>query len=222
VHSYLCEPMTVASLSGSGLMDEIVAVTVTGWLQWKVGHLRIFGCLVYIHVPKEKSTMSDLSARKGTFVGCCESSKAYQIYIPGQRQIEMCRDVSFEKEVAFSRSRGSHMQIHNETQEEMVSSPPHPSVARKETIDPVDPVGVPRDIAVGSVEACLGSSESAGGREICAPRGTFRESKRPQRFSSYVAAMGHIIDSEPSYYEEASIQLVWRDSMMEEYQSRGF
>jgi hypothetical protein len=54
VHSYLCGPMTVASLSGSGLMDETVAVTVTGWLQLQVGHFRIFGCLVHIHVPKEK------------------------------------------------------------------------------------------------------------------------------------------------------------------------
>jgi hypothetical protein len=51
----------------------------------------------------------DLSDRKGTFVGYRESSKAYRIYIPGQRQIEVSRDVSFEEEVAFRRSRGSHM-----------------------------------------------------------------------------------------------------------------
>jgi hypothetical protein len=31
--------------------------------------------------------------------------------------------------------------------------------------------------------------------------------------------MRHIIDSNPSYYEEASSQPVWRDAMMEEYQS---
>ena len=31
--------------------------------------------------------------------------------------------------------------------------------------------------------------------------------------------MSHIIDSKPSYYEEASSQPVWRDAMMEEYQS---
>jgi hypothetical protein len=107
VHSYLCGPMTIASLSGSSLMDETVAVTVTSWLQRQVGHLRIFGCPVYIHVPKQKRTKLDLSAKKGTSVGYRESSKAYQIYIPGQRQIEVSRDVSFEKEVAFRRSKGS-------------------------------------------------------------------------------------------------------------------
>jgi hypothetical protein len=34
-----------------------------------------------------------------------------------------------------------------------------------------------------------------------------------------MALMSHIIDSEPSSYEEATGQQVWRDAMMEEYQS---
>ena len=49
----------------------------------EVGHFRIFGCLVYIHIPKEKRTKLDPSGRKGTFVGYSETSKAYRIYIPG-------------------------------------------------------------------------------------------------------------------------------------------
>jgi hypothetical protein len=51
----------------------------------EVRHFRIFECLVYIHVPKEKRIKLDPSGRKGTFVGYNESSKAYRIYIPGQR-----------------------------------------------------------------------------------------------------------------------------------------
>jgi hypothetical protein len=42
----------------------------------EVGHFKIFGCPVYIHVPKEKRTKMDRSGRKGTFVGYSESSKA--------------------------------------------------------------------------------------------------------------------------------------------------
>jgi hypothetical protein len=67
----------------------------------EVGHLRIFGCPVYFHVPKEKRTKLDPSGRKGKFVGYSESSKAYWIYIPGQRQIEVSRDVTSEEEIAF-------------------------------------------------------------------------------------------------------------------------
>jgi hypothetical protein len=48
----------------------------------EVGHLRIFGCPVYIHVPKEKRTKMEPSGKKGTFVGYSETSKAYRIYVP--------------------------------------------------------------------------------------------------------------------------------------------
>jgi hypothetical protein len=67
----------------------------------EVGHFKIFGCPVYIHVPKGKRTKLDRSGRKGTFVGYNESSKAYRIYIPSQRQIEVSRDVTFAEEIAF-------------------------------------------------------------------------------------------------------------------------
>lgn len=75
----------------------------------EVSHLRIFGCSVYIHVPKEKGTKLEPSRKKGTFVGYSETSKAYRIYIPGQRQIEISKDVTFNEEAAFRKftvSRG--------------------------------------------------------------------------------------------------------------------
>lgn len=48
---------------------------------------------------------------------------------------------------------------------------------------------------------------------------TFRESRSPRRFSSYMALMSNIIDSNPTSVEEATDQHVWRDSMVEEYHS---
>ena len=41
----------------------------------EVKHLRIFGYLVYIHIPKEKRTKLYPSGKKGIFVGYSESSK---------------------------------------------------------------------------------------------------------------------------------------------------
>jgi hypothetical protein len=49
----------------------------------EVGHLRIFGCPVYIHVPKEKRTKMEPLGKKGVLVGYNENSKAYKIYVPG-------------------------------------------------------------------------------------------------------------------------------------------
>jgi hypothetical protein len=51
----------------------------------EISHLRIFGCPVFIHVPKEKRTKLEPSGKKGTFVGYNETSKAYRIYISGKR-----------------------------------------------------------------------------------------------------------------------------------------
>ena len=45
----------------------------------EVIHLRIFGCPVYIHIPKEKRKKLDPSGKKGIFVGYSESLKAYRI-----------------------------------------------------------------------------------------------------------------------------------------------
>jgi hypothetical protein len=50
-----------------------------------IGHLRIFGCPIYIHVPKEKRMKLEPFWRKGRFVGYNETLKAYWIYVPGQQ-----------------------------------------------------------------------------------------------------------------------------------------
>ena len=50
------------------------------------------------------------------------------------------------------------------------------------------------------------------------PKWEVRESKAPERFSSYMAQVTSLRESEPTTYE-ASVHQVWRDAMMEEYNS---
>ena len=83
----------------------------------EISHLRIFRRPMFIHVPKEKRTKLEPSGKKGTFVGYSETSKAYKIYIPGQRQIEIKCDVTFDEDEAFKRSRESHMDEDREEKE---------------------------------------------------------------------------------------------------------
>jgi hypothetical protein len=54
---------------------------------------------------------------------------------------------------------------------------------------------------------------------VGAPRTSVRESRAPQRFSSYMALMSELLEAEPSSFQEASQQQVWRDAMVEEYAS---
>jgi hypothetical protein len=57
------------------------------------------------------------------------------------------RDVTFEEEVAFIRSRGSHMEIYSKKHKDMVPSPPHPSKIHRETIEPIDPTNLINPVA---------------------------------------------------------------------------
>ena len=55
----------------------------------EVSHLKIFGCRVYIHIPKEKRTKLETSEDKGIFIGYYEVSKAFRIYIPVFHHMEI-------------------------------------------------------------------------------------------------------------------------------------
>jgi hypothetical protein len=69
-----------------------------------VEHLRIFGCLMFSHVPFEKRTKLDPTTEKGILVGYSEVSKAYRIYILAPRRVVMRRDIKFEEDRVFERS----------------------------------------------------------------------------------------------------------------------
>ena len=70
-----------------------------------VSHLKIFGCLVYVHIPKEKRTKLDPFEKKGIFVEYCEVSKAFGIYISEFHHIKISRDVTIDEETALKKSR---------------------------------------------------------------------------------------------------------------------
>jgi hypothetical protein len=150
-----------------------------------VDHLRIFGSPVYIHIPKEKRTKLEPSGKKETFVGYNETSKAYRIYVPGQKFIEVSRDVTFHEETTFPRSR--ELPCDKEEQEAPSLEPsdlPLLDVQKEETLEPsVDPS---KDTIEFPLEKPPVKRKPAWCREIIkeakkhpTPKCTFRESKKP-------------------------------------------
>ena len=71
----------------------------------EVDHLRIFGCHAYVHVPKDKRTKVDPSGKKVVFVGYSDTSKAYKVYILSHQNIKISKDVIFDEDVAFHKSK---------------------------------------------------------------------------------------------------------------------
>ena len=52
-----------------------------------------------------KRTKLDPSRKKGIFVGYSKRSKAYRIYFPRYKKIEISKDVTFDKDTAYNKYR---------------------------------------------------------------------------------------------------------------------
>lgn len=61
-----------------------------------IEHLRVFGSEVFVHVPKEKRRKCIF---KGIFIGYCDDTKGYRVWIIEERKIEVSRDVVFREDM---------------------------------------------------------------------------------------------------------------------------
>ena len=103
----------------------------------EVNDLKIFGCPMYIHVPKEKRSKLDPSGKKGIFVGYSEQSKYYRINIPGFLQIEINGYVTIDEDASFTKSR---KMLADEDHEEEKEAPKATKVIRPPIRDIEDPI----------------------------------------------------------------------------------
>ena len=96
--------MYIQNISPHAILGEKTPKEVFTKKKPAIYHIRIFGTPMYVHVPKEKRAKLDPSGKKGRIVGYSDCSKAYRVYIPGQRYIEVSRDVIFHEEVVFRKT----------------------------------------------------------------------------------------------------------------------
>jgi hypothetical protein len=200
----------------------------------EVSHLKIFGCPVFIHIPKKKRNKLDPLGKKGIFVGYYEVSKAFRIYIPGQHHIEISRDVTFDEDATLKKSKICQLE------EVCVEEPVIPNTAIREIPRATEPV---REVVTSPDEelleyhdivevqeppqmTILHKRKPAWARDLIqdgekygVPQGTTRQVKRPNPFSSYMALMCDLLDKEPTCFEESIQKKDWEDAMTEEYQS---
>jgi hypothetical protein len=160
-------------------------------------------------------------------VGYSENSEAYRIYVLVQRKIKVSGDVTFHEEAAFKKSR--ELQQESETVQ-----PASPSSENEESYDqreephegPINEPLEPNEVLETTLEEPPAKRKPGWLKEIVqkaerivAPKGIFRERKRPHSFGGYVALMRSISDSKPDLFEEVDKLQVWKDAMLEEYRS---
>jgi hypothetical protein len=64
-----------------------------------VSHLRMFGCIAYVHVPDEKRSKLDPKAKKCIFIGYSLEQKGYSCFNPSTQKLQVSRDVVFDEMV---------------------------------------------------------------------------------------------------------------------------
>ena len=62
-----------------------------------ISHLKIFGCITYVHVPDELRSKLDPKAEKCIFIGYSLQQKGYRCYKPSTRKFTVSRDVVFDE-----------------------------------------------------------------------------------------------------------------------------
>jgi hypothetical protein len=169
-----------------------------------VENLRIFGCPVYSHIPKDKRNKLEPSGNKGIFVGYIDSSKAYRIYIPEQHKIEVNRDVTFNENMAFNKSIEETME-EEENEEPIEESTENQNDQKEQPNHPMQPCETIDSDIIPKTKKQPAWLEATfqDAKRLKVPEGTFRKSKNPKRFASYAAYMTKLLDEEPTTFEEA-------------------
>ncbi|KAM2096074.1 hypothetical protein ACFX1R_019771 [Malus domestica] len=67
-----------------------------------IAHLRIFGALCYVHVPKELRHKLESKSVKGVFVGYATCEKGYKVFDPATKKLILSRDIVFYEKAVWN------------------------------------------------------------------------------------------------------------------------
>lgn len=151
-------------------------------------------------MPKDKRTKLETFGKKGTVVGYSENSKAFMVYVPSQRYIETYRDVIFDEDIDFWKSKGSHLDSNYETQValrnveskskevELMNQDPRDESDDHEFVESPRPTVPETRKRPAWLERTLKEVEGH-----VAPRRTFKERKKLKKYFGYASMMCQII-----------------------------
>jgi len=66
-----------------------------------VSHLRLFGCIAYVHAPNEKRSKLDPKTEKCIFIGYSLEQKRYRFFNPSIWKLQVNRDIVFDEMVSW-------------------------------------------------------------------------------------------------------------------------
>ena len=150
-----------------------------------LSHLRIFGCVCYVHILSELRSKLDANSGKYLFVGYSLEQKGYRCYNPITKELRVSRDVVFDELVSWYENPNK-LQIHEfeERKEPEIQELPQES------------------ISLSGPE----NSSSASTSNISPWTGKLRSSPTAQESTNKVKGKEKIVDDDQLWIEEPSTE----------------
>ena len=98
---YWAEAVRTAVYIQNRIGDKVSAHELYFGTKPNLRHLRVFGSIAYVHVPKEKRRKLDAKAEKCILVGYSDEQKGYKCYNPRTKQACVSRDVVFDESASW-------------------------------------------------------------------------------------------------------------------------
>ena len=88
---YIMNRTPIATVHGMTLEEKFIGKKPN------VSHLRVFGCIAYVHVPNEKRSKLNPKVEKCIFIGYSLKQKGYRCFNLSIRKLQVSRDVVFDE-----------------------------------------------------------------------------------------------------------------------------
>jgi hypothetical protein len=99
--SYWAEAVRTAVYIQNRIGDKVSPYEQYFGTKPNLRHLRVFGSIAYVHIPKEKRKKLDTKAEKCILVGYSDEQKGYKCYNPQTKRACVSRDVVFDESASW-------------------------------------------------------------------------------------------------------------------------
>ena len=66
-----------------------------------LGHLRVFGCMAYMHINASEQSKLDAKSKKMVFIGYPHGVKRYRLWDPLEKKTTISKDVVFDENLVL-------------------------------------------------------------------------------------------------------------------------
>lgn len=222
----------IINLSPSGPLNKGIPDEVWSGKKISYDHLKVFGCLAFVHIPKDERAKLDSKTKQCIYLGSPKNEFGYRLWDPVKRKIIRSRDVIFFEDQTIEDLK----QAEKSRPKQIIYSDPAPSSVmqdaggRQEEEPNHNGLQRQHEVTEQSIEEPSLHEQSQSNEEMtdetnATTQPPLRRSTRERRASTRYPRDEYVViadEGEPQSYEQAITSEhkgEWEKAMQEEMQS---